>query len=46
MEKTTTPYLTPEVTVLELQMEQSTTRYIIGGGKAQSYITTNDCEKH
>ncbi len=22
MEKTTTPYLTPEVTVLELQMEQ------------------------
>jgi hypothetical protein len=27
-------------------IDQSTTKYIIGGGKAQSYITTNDCEKH
>lgn len=27
-------------------IDQSTTKYIIGGGKAQSYITTNDCEDH
>lgn len=27
-------------------IDQSTTGVIIGGGKAQSYITTNDCEKH
>ena len=27
-------------------IDQTTTKYIIGGGKAQSYITTNDCEDH
>ena len=27
-------------------IDQSTTGYIIGGGKAQSYTTTNDCEQH
>ena len=27
-------------------IDQSTTGLIIGGGKAQSYISTNNCEKH